>query len=157
MRAGAGRLGEDSAEFPTGHLKVVRPLQVDAKAARLLDAFRDGDAGGERQERRRARRVDSRCRGRQHHRHVKARARRREPRVAAPSAARRLLVGDHNEALDSSGHRDIVGRTDRVEVEKRGAETPEAWALAPERAGELARNGLRVFRPAAIRRVRFQS
>ena len=33
VRAGAGRLGEDPAELAPRHLKIVRPLEIDAKAA----------------------------------------------------------------------------------------------------------------------------
>src|SRR4051794_36313269 len=108
-RSAARRLGEDAAEFAARDLKVVRPLEIDAEAAPVFDALRDPDAGGERHERRCARRINWRGRRRQHHRRVDARARRRKPRVAAAAAARRLLVGHDNEAF--GGDEGLEART----------------------------------------------
>jgi len=84
--------------------------------------------------------------------------------VAATPPAGRLFIGDHDEAFRTPGQRlratDVVGRSDRLEVQHGGGEAAEAWPRAIERVGKISRQFAAVaqaLRSAWVRRVRFQS
>ena len=92
-----------------------------------------------------ARAGSTRARGRREHdRHVQAGAGRREPRVAAPAASRRLLVGDDDETLGALAWRA------RARAEREGlAEREAASSLVDPIVVEAARRSTRGGRAAA--------
>ena len=107
-------------------------------------AFGERHARGQRQQRRRAIRIDARAARRQDDRHVQAAARRRKPGAAAAAAAGGLRVGDDDGALAASPLAASVAATSLVEPMRRKeqdatAEPAEPRARARERVGEIRR------------------
>ena len=77
--------------------------------------------------------------------------------MAAPAAPGGLFVGDDDQTFLRLRQRDIVGRSNRVEKEKRRGEAAEPGTRMIDHVGKLARYRLRAILPAALRLVRFQS